>query len=166
MDDKQRLNLQEMIKAYDADDNTSKIRQLKHSRLIRDEVEKMVNLKKKYNRMMTFEPKKFEKIVISHCNFLWTNYTNIFNRIMKDELNLNILRKFIDTLREVEDGDLDQHEASVKIGEVLKQLYIDSALQREKKLNVEDKKRAPKHKKPVNNISWAKFKASGLNEST
>ncbi|RZD41939.1 MAG: hypothetical protein CXT73_04065 [Methanobacteriota archaeon] len=151
MDDKQRLNLQEMIKAYDADDNTSKIRQLKHSRLIRDEVEKMVNLKKKYNRMMTFEPKKFEKIVISHCNFLWTNYTNIFNRIMKDELNLNIL--------------LDQHEASVKIGEVLKQLYIDSALQREKKLGVEDKKRAPKHKKPVNNISWAKFKASGLNES-
>ena len=165
MDDKQRLNLQEMIKAYDADDNTSKIRQLKHSRLIRDEVEKMVNLKKKYNRMATFEPKKFEKIVISHCNFLWSNYTNIFNRIMKDELNLNILRKFIDTLREVEDGDLDQHEASVKIGEVLKQLYIDSALQREKKLNVEDKKRAPKHKKPVNNISWAKFKASGLNES-
>ena len=165
MDDKQRLNLQEMIKAYDADDNTSKIRQLKHSRLIRDEVEKMVNLKKKYNRMMTFEPKKFEKIVISHCNFLWTNYTNIFNRIMKDELNLNILRKFIDTLREVEEGGLDQHEASVKIGEVLKQLYIDSALQREKKLDVEDKKRAPKHKKPVNNISWAKFKASGLNES-
>ena len=120
MDDKQRLNLQEMIKAYDADDNTSKIRQLKHSRLIRDEVEKMVNLKKKYNRMATFETKKFERIVISHCNFLWTNYTNIFNRIMKDELNLNILRKFIDTLREVEDGGLDQHEASVKIGEVLK----------------------------------------------
>jgi len=166
MDDKQRLNLQEMIKAYDADDNTSKIRQLKHSRLIRDEVEKMVNLKKKYHRMATFETKKFEKIVISHCNFLWTNYTNIFNRIMKDELNLNILRKFIDTLREVEDGQLDQHEASVKVGEVLKQLYIDSALQREKKINVEDKKRAPKHKKPVNNISWAKYKASGLNEST
>ena len=81
---------------------------------------------------------------------------------MKDELNLNILRKFIDTLREVEDGDLDQHEASVKIGEILKQLYIDSALQREKKIDAEDKKRAPKHKKPVNNISWAKYKAANL----
>ena len=134
MDDKQRLNLQEMIKQFDADDNTAKIRQLKHSRRIRDDVEKFVNLKKKYSRMMTFEPKKFEKLVISHCNFLWTNYTNIFNRIMKDELNLNILRKFIDTLREVEDGELDQHEASVKVGEILKQLYIDSALQREKKI--------------------------------
>ena len=77
--------------------------------------------------------RNLRKLVISHCNFLWTNYTNIFNRIMKDELNLNILRKFIDTLREVEEGDLDQHEASVKVGEILKQLYIDSALQREKK---------------------------------
>ena len=162
MDDKQRLNLQEMIKQFDADDNTSKIRELKHSRRIRDDVEKFVNLKKKYSRMMTFEPKKFEKLVISHCNFLWTNYTNIFNRIMKDELNLNILRKFIDTLREVEDGELDQHEASVKVGEILKQLYIDSALQREKKIDAANKKSAPKHKKPVNNISWAKFKAANL----
>ena len=47
MDDKQRLNLQEMIKQFDADDNTSKIRQLKHSRRIRDDVEKFVNLKKR-----------------------------------------------------------------------------------------------------------------------
>lgn len=166
MDDKQRLNLQEMIKSYDADDNTSKIRQLKHSQKIRDDVEKIVNLRKKYSRMMTFETKKFEKLVMSHCNFLWTNYTNIFNRIMKDELNFNILRKFIDTLREVEDGELDQHEASVKIGEILKELYIDSALQREKKIDIEDKKRAPKYKKPSNNISWAKFKASGLSVSS
>ena len=44
MDDKQRLNLQEMIKQFDADDNTAKIRQLKHSRRIRDDVEKFVNL--------------------------------------------------------------------------------------------------------------------------
>ena len=164
MDDQKRLNLQEMIKAYDADDNTAKIRQLKHSRLIRDDVETLVNLKKKYQRMATLEPKKYEKIIISHCNFLFTNYTNIFNRLMKNELNLNILRKFIDTLRDVEDGQLDQHEASVQIGEVLKLLYIDSALQREKKIDAADKERAPKYKKPVNSISWAKFKASGLAE--
>ena len=133
MDDKTRLNLQEMIKAYDADDNTTKIRNLKHSRLIKNDVEQLINLKKKYTRMATLEPKKYEKLIISHCNFLFTNYTNIFNRLMKDELNLNILREFIDTLRDIEDGQIDQHEASVKIGEVLKQMYIDSALQREKK---------------------------------
>jgi len=162
MDDKTRLNLQEMIKAYDADDNTTKIRNLKHSRLIKNDVEQLINLKRKYTRMATLEPKKYEKLIISHCNFLFTNYTNIFNRLMKDELNLNILREFIDTLRDIEDGQIDQHEASVKIGEVLKQMYIDSALQREKKINSADEERAPKYKKPANNISWAKFKISGL----
>jgi len=162
MDDKTRLNLQEMIKAYDADDNTSKIRKLKHSRLIKDDVERLINLKQKYTRMATLEPKKYEKLIISHCNFLFTNYTNIFNRLMKNELNLNILRKFIDTLREIEDGDLDQHEASVRIGEVLKQMYIDSALQREKKIDAADKERAPKYKRAANNITWAKFKISGM----
>jgi RecG-like helicase len=164
MDDKQRLNLQEMVNASDAVDNTSKIRQLKHSRLIRDDVETLMKLKKKYTRMATLKPKKYEAIIISHCNFLFTNYTNIFNRIMKDELNMNILRKFIETLREVEDGKLDQHEASVKIGEILKELYIDSALQREQKLDEEDAGRAKKYKNPTNDISWSRFKKAGMGD--
>lgn len=162
MDEKQRLNLQEMIKGFDADDNTSKIRELRHSRLIKENVETMLILKKKYQRMSLVEPKKFEKILVSKCNFLFNNYTNIFNRIYKDELNINILRHFIDTLRQIEDGEIDQHEASVKVGEVLKQLYIDSALQREKKIDSKNKKSKPKFKKPVNNISWNKFKMSGM----
>ncbi len=164
MDEKTRLNLQEMIKSSDATDNTAKIRELKHSKLIKNDVERLLNLKKKYTRMATLEPKKYEKIIVSHCNFLFTNYTNIFNRLMKDELNINILHKFIAVLRDIEDEKFDQHEASVVVGQVLKELYVDSALQREKKLNVEEKKRAPKYKKPANNISWAKFKTAGLNE--
>lgn len=132
MDEKTRLNLQEMIKASDAEDNTAKIRELKHSKLIKNDVERLVNLKKKYARMATLEPKKYEKIIISHCNFLFTNYTNIFNRLMKNELNVNILYKFVSVLRDIEEEKLDQHEASVAVGQVLKELYIDSALQREK----------------------------------
>ena len=162
MDDKQRLNLQEMIKAYDADDNTSKIRNLKHSRRIRDDVEKFVNLKKKYSRMMTFEPKKFEKLVISHCNFLWNNYTNIFNRLMKDELNVNILRAFIKKLKEIEDGVIDQHEASVHIGQILKEMYVDSALKREKNYEESENKNKKKEKQPTRNISWSQFKKMQL----
>ena len=65
MDEKQRLNLQEMIKGFDADDNTSKIRELRHSRLIKENVETMLILKKKYQRMSLVEPKKFEKILVS-----------------------------------------------------------------------------------------------------
>ena len=62
----------------------------------------------------------------------------------------------------MEDGYMDQHEASVKIGQVLKELYIDSALQQEKKQNEKDKRNAKKDKRPKNNLSWEQYKK--LNE--
>ena len=40
-----------MVKAYGSEDNTEKIRKLRHSRRIKEEVERLVNLKKKYSRM-------------------------------------------------------------------------------------------------------------------
>ena len=163
MDDKQRLNLQEMVNASDAEDNTSKIRKLKHSKLIQNDVEQLLNLKNKYKRMSLTNPTKYESIICKHCNFLFTNYTNIFNRLMKDELDLKILMVFINTLKDVEKGRLNQHDASVKIGEILKKLYIDSALKREEKINEKSEKSEPKYKKPSNNISWVKFKQAGLN---
>lgn len=158
--DEERLNLSKMIKNYDADDNTAKIRKLRHSQKIKDNVERFINLKRKYVRMKRDTPKKFEKLAISHCNFLFTHYTNIFNRLMKDELDLNILLAFIRKLKDIETGRVDQHEASVSIGKILKQLYVDSAIKREDKLNSIDEKtgKKKKEKKPKHNISWQKFK--------
>lgn len=164
LSDKDRLNLQEMIKSYGADDNTSKIRTLKHSRQIRDSVETLLNLKRKHSRMAQSNKQMYEKLMVSKCNFLWNNYTNIFNRLMKDELNVNILYKFIDKLREIEDGETDQHTASVDIGKILKEMYVDSALRREKKFEAADNKKKPKERKPVKNISWKKFKSAGLTQ--
>ena len=163
--DSERLNLEKMIKEYDADDNTTKIRELKHSKKIKDDVERLLNLKKKYSRMEMTNKGNFEKLLISHCNFLWTNYTNIFNRLIKNELNIKILYKFIEKLEEIEEGVTDQHTASVDIGKILKEMYIDSALRREKNFETQENGGKPKkERKPVNNISWSKFKAMGLNE--
>ena len=53
LSDKERLNFKEMIKSYGADDNTSQIRSLKHSRKIRDNVETLLKLQNKYKRMKT-----------------------------------------------------------------------------------------------------------------
>ncbi len=158
LDDQNRLNLQEMVKAYDADDNTSKIRTLQHSLKIKNDVEQLLNLKKKYTRMQKQDYKKFQKLVVSHCNFLWNNYTNIFNRLMKDELNINILRAFIKKLKEIEDGVTDQHEASVHIGQILKEMYIDSALKREKNYEEDENEIKKKEKRPLHNISWSQYK--------
>ena len=153
-----RLNLNNMVKAYDSQDNTDKIRSLRHSQRIKDDVDRLINLKKKYARMRKTDYNKFEKLIISHCNFLWSKYTNIFNRLLKDELNIKILYKFLGKLRDVEDHKLDQNEASVEIGQLLKELYVDSALQRSKKMESQEDKKVKKARAPVSNISWAAFK--------
>ena len=38
-----------------------------------------------------------------------------------------MLNNFISCLKEIEDGKVDQNEASVKVGTILKEIYIDSA---------------------------------------
>ena len=101
----------------------------------------------------------FKKVASSKANFLFTNYTNIFNRLLKDQLNLDILWQFLEVLRNIEDGTIDQHEGSYKVGLLLKQLYIDSVVQQDnnvanRKSNKKKVARGPGYK----NISWAEFK--------
>ena len=154
---KQSINLDNLLKEYDGENTTEKIRDLKHSRKIRESVTKIVNLKKKYARL---DKKNLRSIMENQCSFLYENYTNIFNKLMKKQLDLTILDSFLRVLKDVEDGKYDQHEASVKIGELLKKLYIDSALKEKAQIEERDKKYKKKNKKKFTHkkISWEQFK--------
>ena len=151
-----RLNLQEMMR--DSDDNTEKIRTLRHSSRIRADVARIVTLKRAHAHMAESDPKKYEALIISHCGFLWQNYTNIFNRLLKGELSVAILDSFLDKLGEIEDGGLDQMAASVDIGQLLKKLYIDSALKRAEKIKAEERLESATLRKPSQDITWGAFK--------
>ena len=153
MDDKQRLQLQNMIKANNVEDQTELIRNLKHSQILRNEVNSMILLKAKYRG----DDEKIYNECVNDCNFLFTYYTDIFNKIRKDEIDIGILNKFLDVLRRIEDGELDQHEGSFAVGTLLKQLYIDSALKKAEKLD-ELSEKAPEPKKAEVKISWKQFK--------
>jgi hypothetical protein len=74
---------------------------------------------------------------------------------LKNELNLDTLFNFIQILEKIENGEMDQHEGSYMVGEILKKLYIDSALKRDEKRDKYNKK-IPK--KPIKKISWGDFK--------
>lgn len=158
IDEKTRLNLQRMMKENDVEETTDSIRALKHSKLIRQDVKQMKQLKKKYKRI-SYE--QFKQIATVQCNFLFNNYTNIFNRLVADELNYAIMAQFLDVLEEIENGKLDQHEGSYQIGLVLKKMYVDSALKREERFNDDGKKVA--FAKPANKVSWEQFKT--MNEA-
>ena len=154
MDDNQRLHLQKMITANNVEDNTELIRQLKHSHILRDNVNNLIMLKAKYSDDMD----KIHLEAMSECNFLFTYYTDIYNKIRKDEIDLKILFEAFDVLRDIEDGKLDQHEGAFAFGTLLKKIYVDSALKKAEKLNAQTGEKEPEYKGPQVNVSWSQFK--------
>ena len=128
MNDDERLNLRKMIAANSTEDNTSKIRNLKHGELIRADVATLLKVKHDYARLEKSNPAQFDAICVSRCAFLFKHYTDIFNKIKKNEMDLTILMKFVSVLKLIEDGKIDQHEGSFEVGKLLKQIYVDSAL--------------------------------------
>jgi hypothetical protein len=153
MDDKQRLQLQNMIKTNNVEDQTDFIRNLKHSQVIRNEVNNMIMIKAKFRGDDT----KIHEECANECNFLFTYYTDIYNKIRKDEIDIGILNKFLDVLKRIEEGELDQPEGSFFVGSILKELYVDSALKKADKLN-ENEEPKPEPIKPQQNVSWKQFK--------
>jgi hypothetical protein len=151
MDDNQRLQLQNMIKANNVEDQTNLIRNLKHSELLRNEINNLIMIKAKYRD----DVERIHLESMNECNFLFTYYTDIYNKVKKDEIDLSILHKFLDVLQSIERGELDQHEGSFRVGTLLKEMYIDSALKKADKLN-QDNPEEPK--RSALNVSWKQYK--------
>jgi|UniRef100_A0A6C0CXL4 hypothetical protein len=158
MNDLERLNLQKMIQANDAENNTHLIRNLKHSKLILNDVDELLKIKKQNPRLAKSNPDVFDKMCISKCQFLFNNYTDIFNKVKKDEIDLNILVRLLNVLHSIEEGQVDQHEGSFEVGKLLKQIYIDSALKKADKLEEKYSDKKGERKKPEEKITWKQFK--------
>lgn len=161
LNSQQRLDLAALIKANSTDDCTEEIRSKKQSLLIKNDVKHMILLKQKYERLRKSNPNEFDAICVKQCNFLFNNYTDLYNKIKNDNLDLTILEKVLDILKKIEDGELNQHEGSYLVGKYLKEMYIDSALKTREKIEAKEKnKNVPK--KPLANvekkISYKDFK--------
>ena len=158
MDDKTRLQLQNMIKANNAEDQTGLIRELKHSDIFKKDIATLLNLKQKYVN----DQDKLHMECMIECSFLFNYYTDLYNKIRKDEIDMGILYQFLDVLKQIEDGMVDQHEGSFMVGTLLKKIYVDSALKKADKLEREraaDAANTPVivREEPVE-ISWKQFK--------
>ena len=152
-----KLQLQEMIKTNDVEDKTELIRATKHSKLIREQVKLLEQLKQDYSELYKSNFQDFDTLTVEKCSFLFQNYTDIYNKVLKNEINLEILNKFLDALELIENSEVDQHEASVKVGTFLKELYVDSALRKTEKMDAENTNKDDE-KKEIMEISWSEYK--------
>lgn len=154
MNNEQRLKLDQLIKENNVTDQTELIRELKHSKILREEVDTLIMLKAKHNN----DTDLVNLDAISQCNFLFTYYSSIYHKIRKDEIDLQILYQFFNVLEKIEESKIDQHQGSFEIGELLKKIYIDSALRKAEKINEQTGNIEPMIKGPQVNMSWSEFK--------
>ena len=158
LNNNERLNLDKLIKESDCENNTEHIRNVKHSVLIRDDIRKMDRLKTTHKELRVLDNEKFQQTCQSECSFLFTNYNDIFNRLIKDELDLTIMTKLLVVLKLIEDGKVDQHEGSVMVGRVLKELYVDSAIKHGENLDKQYESEPKTEKIDGKKISWKEYK--------
>jgi hypothetical protein len=150
MNNDDRLNLKRLVSESECDDNTENIRKLKHSELIRKD-SKIIQIVK---TLHSSDGQLVEQCR-NRCPFLYNNYTDLFNRLVKDELDINILNRLLDVLKRIEDGLVDQHEGSVAVGTILKEMYVDSALKHSN--NIADTS-TPAVYSESKAISWKQYK--------
>jgi hypothetical protein len=150
-----RYQLKKMAEKNNVVDQTDKIRELKHSSEIRKSIEALLRLKQEHKELLETDKVKFEQLVMSECSFLFYNYMELYNIMIKGEMNPSILFNLLDVLQSIENGVYDQQEGSVKVGQLLKEIYIDHKLAETARLDQQYPKPViQEHKK----ISWTDFK--------
>ena len=102
------------------------------------------------------------------CFYLFINYTNVYNMLIKNDLDSRIMNQLLKQLENIESGKLDQQEASFEVGKLLKQIYIDTQLreQKTKEAVAEEKDRVEREErdKDVKEISWSQYKQKHLSK--
>lgn len=150
-----KFQLRQMIQHNNVVDKTDQIRELKHSPEIRNSIETLLRLKKEHADLLKTDKEKFEEISVRECRFLFFNYMELYNIILKETMDPSILSTLLDVLSRIETGELDQHEGSFLVGKHLKEIYIDSKLAETKRLDALYP--SPIQVEPKQ-ISWKDFK--------
>lgn len=159
MNETESLQLKKMISENQVEDQTNDIREKKHSEKIRTDVTRMIELKKKYPRLEKTNAEQFDNMLTKQCSFLFNNYTDIFNKVKKNEINLDTLWQLLNILRRIEDGTVDQHVGSYEVGKLLKKIYIDSAITKDDNMRAKNKQKNKQKNKPdKKKISWDEYK--------
>jgi hypothetical protein len=151
------IPLKSLTDQSDYVNNTETIRKLKHSSRIYEEVFKLHTFKSKYSSLWSSSPEQFLEMATNECAFLYNNYMDLFHKMLKDELDLTIMRRLLIALKLIEDGAVDQHDGSVMVGKILKELYVDSAVKRGENLDKEYENERPKLVEGQA-ISWKQYK--------
>jgi hypothetical protein len=78
--------------------------------------------------------------------------------LIKDELDLKLMYQMLETLKKIENGDIDQQEGSVIIGKILHKIFVESAMKRGENLDLNNHEDTNDTKLQGKKISWSEYK--------
>jgi hypothetical protein len=145
MDPSQRSKLNQYIEENDTKDFTDSIRASRRSVELRRDVDALLRYKSTSEAgfLKLMNPAAYAADCAEACPFISVEMANIFEKLRDDKLDMSVFWQFVATLESIESGDIDQHEASYQIGQLLKSMYIDKVIG---------------GSKPKNPITWADWK--------
>jgi hypothetical protein len=106
-------------------DKTEEIRASKNSSKLRENIISLLRIKKENPGL---SKKDIEPLILAECHFLFYEYMELYNLLLKEDMDPSILFQLLDVLKDIEDGKCDQTEGSVRVGTLLKEIYIDQKL--------------------------------------
>lgn len=118
--------LQKVLQGFrdEYQDNTDYLRENRKSVLLRDDILKMERLKRGRGSSSSEDLAETCK---AECPYLYSNFTMLFNKLVKDTVDLRQMFRVLEVLRQIEDGQINQDEGSVIVGKMFADLYLDSA---------------------------------------
>lgn len=144
MNDQHREKLAELIREHKPDDNTDYIRDNPRSDVLRNEVTQLAYIRRDHPNA---DQDELQTLYQTHCPYLYHNHSGVLQSLVQGKVHTDMLHTLLQSLKRVELGELDQHEASFEVGQALKEKYIDKVIPQ----NDPEKK----HSK---NISWKHYK--------
>ncbi|NBR15916.1 MAG: hypothetical protein EBU01_15270 [Crocinitomicaceae bacterium] len=144
---------------YDCTKHTEGLRKYKPSETLKREAVLLNVLIEKNKEKYEQTPNEFKEECAIQCPFLFGNYPSIFTKMYKKEINMLIFYKLVQTMKKIEDGEIDHAEGSKIFSE------IGLAFYKSKQLNddttMDEPSQEIQHKKE-NAISWTEYKKTIL----
>jgi hypothetical protein len=132
MNQDHREKLNEMLKDNDdAVDNTDYIREQKYSDKIKLDVEKLMIFKSKHKELLATNRQEYDAKIKEECSFLFSTFPEVLDKLKEDNIDMKLMFQIIQIYRQIEEGKIDQHEASFMLGTVLKEIYVDTVISKE-----------------------------------
>ena len=116
----------------------------------------MGGLRKRYANLRESAPDEYLNVFQRECRYIYTKFPDVFDRVVKNDMNLDVFEKIVMILKMIEDGKVNQSEASALVGKLSQKLFFNGESTAAEQQQVE------KVEEEVVNtgLSWKEYKRS------